>query len=194
MNSYVTGTVIRRLRELRGLTQAELADKIDVSSKTVSKWETGRGLPDISLLEPLSAALGVSVMELLSGDAVTNRNPSANMLRSRIYVCPVCGNVVHAMGEAVVSCCGIALPALDAEEADDAHRPSIEQVEDEEFVVLRHPMTKAHYISFLAYVTSDRLQLVKLYPEGGAACRLRLQGHGTLYFFCNRHGLMKQRI
>lgn len=133
-------------------------------------------------------------MELLSGDAVTNRNPSANMLRSRIYVCPVCGNVVHAMGEAVVSCCGIALPALDAEEADDAHRPSIEQVEDEEFVVLRHPMTKAHYISFLAYVTSDRLQLVKLYPEGSAACRLRLQGHGTLYFFCNRHGLMKQRI
>lgn len=194
MNSYVTGAVIRRLRELRGLTQAELADKIDVSSKTVSKWETGRGLPDISLLEPLSAALGVSVMELLSGDAVTNRNPSANMLRSRIYVCPVCGNVVHAMGEAVVSCCGIALPALDAEEADDAHRPSIEQVEDEEFVVLRHPMTKAHYISFLAYVTSDRLQLVKLYPEGSAACRLRLQGHGTLYFFCNRHGLMKQRI
>ena len=194
MNSYVTGAVIRRLRELRGLTQAELADKIDVSSKTVSKWETGRGLPDISLLEPLSAALGVSVMELMSGDAVTNRNPSANMLRSRIYVCPVCGNVVHAMGEAVVSCCGIALPALDAEEADDAHRPSIEQVEDEEFVVLRHPMTKAHYISFLAYVTSDRLQLVKLYPEGSAACRLRLQGHGTLYFFCNRHGLMKQRI
>lgn len=194
MNSYVTGAVIRRLRELRGLTQAELADKIDVSSKTVSKWETGRGLPDISLLEPLSAALGVSVMELLSGDAVTNRNPSANILRSRIYVCPVCGNVVHAMGEAVVSCCGIALPALDAEEADDAHRPSIEQVEDEEFVVLRHPMTKAHYISFLAYVTSDRLQLVKLYPEGSAACRLRLQGHGTLYFFCNRHGLMKQRI
>lgn len=194
MNSYVTGAVIRRLRELRGLTQAELADKIDVSSKTVSKWETGRGLPDISLLEPLSAALGVSVMKLLSGDAVTNRNPSANMLRSRIYVCPVCGNVVHAMGEAVVSCCGIALPALDAEEADDAHRPSIEQVEDEEFVVLRHPMTKAHYISFLAYVTSDRLQLVKLYPEGSAACRLRLQGHGTLYFFCNRHGLMKQRI
>ena len=117
-------------------------------------------------------------MELMSGDAVTNRNRSANMLRARFYVCPICGNVVHAMGEAVVSCCGVTLPALDAEEADEAHELRIEAVEDEAYVTLDHPMTKTHYISFLAYATSDRLQLVKLYPEGPAACRLRLQGHG----------------
>ena len=178
MDTYVTGAAIRRLREARGLTQAELAGKIDVSSKTISKWETAKGLPDISLLAPLSAALGVSVMELMSGDAVTNRNRSANMRRSRLYVCPVCGNVIHAMGEAVVSCCGVTLPALDAEEADEAHELRIEAVEDEAYVTLDHPMTKTHYISFLAYATSDRLQLVKLYPEGPAACRLRLQGHG----------------
>ena len=194
MDSYVTGNTIRRLREARGLTQAQLGEKIDVSSKTVSKWETGKGLPDISLLEPLSAALGVSVMELMSGDAVTNRNRSANMLRARLYVCPVCGNVIHAMGEAVVSCCGITLPALDAEAADAAHAPSIQRVEDEEFVVIDHPMTKTHYISFLAYATSDRFQMVKLYPEGSAACRFRFQGHGDLYICCNRHGLMKQRV
>ncbi len=194
MDSYVTGAAVKRLREARGLTQAELAGKIDVSSKTVSKWETGKGLPDISLLEPLAAALGVSVMELMSGDAVTNRNRSANMLRARFYVCPICGNVVHAMGEAVVSCCGVTLPALDAEEADEAHELRIEAVEDEAYVTLDHPMTKTHYISFLAYATSDRLQLVKLYPEGPAACRLRLQGHGYLYVCCNRHGLMKRRV
>lgn len=194
MDAYVTGNVIRHLREARGLTQAELAGKIDVSSKTVSKWETGKGLPDISLLEPLSAALGVSVMELLSGSAVTNRNKSANLLRGRFYVCPICGNVIHATGEAVVSCCGITLPALDAEDADEPHTPVLEAVEDETYVVLHHPMTKAHYISFLAYVTSDRVQMVKLYPEGNAACRFRFQGRGDLYLYCNHHGLMKQRV
>lgn len=194
MDSYVTGATIKGLREARGLTQAELAGKIDVSSKTVSKWETGKGLPDISLLEPLSAALGVSVMELMSGGAVTNRNKSANLLRGRFYVCPVCGNVIRATGEAVISCCGITLPALEAEAADEAHTPALEPVEDETYVVLHHPMTKSHYISFLAYVTSDKVQLVKLYPEGNAACRFRFQGHGDLYLFCNRHGLMKQRV
>ena len=194
MDAYVTGAAIRRLREARGLTQAQLAETIDVSSKTVSKWETAKGLPDISLLEPLSAALGVSVMELLSGGAVTNRNPSANLLRSRFYVCPVCGNVIHAMGEAAISCCGIALPVLEAEIPDEAHMPVLEPVEDETYIVLRHPMTKTHYISFLAYITSDRFQMVKLYPEGSAACRLRFQGHGDLYLCCNRHGLMKLRV
>lgn len=194
MDSYVTGAAIKSLREARGLTQAELAGKIDVSSKTVSKWETGKGLPDISLLEPLSAALGVSVMELMSGGAVTNRNKSANLLRGRFYVCPVCSNVIRATGEAVISCCGITLPALEAEAADEAHTPVLEPEEDETYVVLHHPMTKSHYISFLAYVTSDKVQMVKLYPEGNAACRFRFQGHGDLYLFCNRHGLMKQRV
>lgn len=52
MNTYVTGATIKELRENKNLTQAELARKIGVSSKTVSKWETAKGLPDISLLQP----------------------------------------------------------------------------------------------------------------------------------------------
>lgn len=194
METYVTGNTIKRLREAKGLTQAELAEKIDVSSKAVSKWETAKGLPDISLLSPLSSELGVSVMELMSGNTVTNRNRSANMLRSCIYVCPVCGNVIHAMGEAVVSCCGITLPALEAEDVDEAHHIWIRKVEDEEFIQIEHPMTKTHYISFVAYVTPDRFQMVKLYPEGAAECRFRIQRHGCLYIYCNRHGLMRQKI
>ncbi|MBM6926243.1 helix-turn-helix domain-containing protein [Pseudoflavonifractor phocaeensis] len=194
MNSYVTGAAIKGLREARGLTQAQLAGKLDVSDKTVSKWETGRGLPDITLMEPLSAALGVSVMELLSGDTVVNRNRSANLLRSKLYVCPICGNIIHTMGETVVSCCGVTLPALEAEEVDGAHRITMEPVEDEQFLVVHHPMTKAHFISFLAYVTSDRFQQVKLYPEGNAQCRFRFQGCGWLYLYCNRHGLMRQKV
>ena len=194
MNAYVTSAAIRRLREGKKLTQQALADKIGVSCKAVSKWETGRGLPDISLLEPLAQALGVSVMELMSGETVSNRNVSCNMLRTKLYVCPVCGNVIHCAGEALVSCCGITLPPLEAEETDEEHRICVEQVEDEQFLSVRHPMTKEHFISFLAYASADRFQLVKLYPEGNAETRFLLQGRGVLYAFCNRHGLYRRRI
>ena len=194
MNSYVTGTTVRQLREERKLTQAELGDRIGVSSKTVSKWETGKGLPDISLLQPLAQALGISLIELMNGEPIINKNVSANLLRSHFHVCPLCGNVIHAMGSALVSCCGITLPALEAEEADEDHHITVENVEDEHFVTLHHPMTKDHFISFLAYLTSDRLQLVKLYPEGNAETRLQLRGMGYLYAYCNRHGLFRLRL
>ena len=194
MNSYITGTTIKNLREAKGITQAELAARIGISSKTVSKWETAKGFPDISLIEPLAKALGVSVLELMSGDVVTNRNLSANMLRSKFYVCPICGNAIHTLGDTVISCCGITLPALEAEEIDELHSLSIENVEDEHFVQIRHEMTKTHYISFLACVTSDRLQMVKLYPEGNAETRMQLRGRGYLYLYCNKHGLMKQKV
>lgn len=194
MDLYVTGAAIRRLREARGLTQAQLAGLLDVSNKAVSKWETAKGFPDISLLEPLSAALGVSVAELLSGDQVTNRNRGANMLRSRFYVCPLCGNVIHGTGQALVSCCGITLPPLEAEEPDQNHKLEIEPVEDEDFIRVLHPMTKDHYISFLVYLTGDRCQMVRFYPEGNGECRLRLTRGGTLYYYCNRHGLFRQKV
>ena len=194
MDNYVTGTTIRLLRESRGMTQAELAEKIGVGNKAVSKWETGKGLPDISLLQPLAAALGVSLIELMNGVTVANRNVSANLLRSKFYVCPLCGNVIHCGGESVVSCCGVTLPPLEAEEADEEHPLRIEDVEDEHFVTVDHPMTKQHYISFIAYVTTDRMQLVKLYPEGNAQTRLQLRGRGVVYFYCNRHGLFKRKI
>ena len=189
MNPYVTGAAIKQLREKRNLTQAVLADRIGVSAKTVSKWETAKGLPDVSLLEPLAKALNISVIELMNGEQITNRNVSANMLRSKFYVCPVCGNIIHSMGDSLMSCCGITLPALEAEEAEEAHAVIIESVEDEHFITVHHPMTKQHYISFVAYVTTDRIQLVKLYPEGNAETRLQLRGRGRLYWYCNRHGL-----
>ena len=194
MNTYVTGAAIRQLREGRNLTQAQLAEKLQVSSKTVSKWETGKGLPDISLLQPLAQALGISVLELMNGEPIVNRNVSANLLRSKFYACPICGNVVHSTGSAVVSCCGVTLPALEAEAADEDHEITVENVEDEHFVTIHHPMTKDHNISFVAYMTTDRLQLVKLYPEGDAQTRLQLRGRGYLYCFCNRHGLFRKRI
>lgn len=194
MNSYVTGSVIKNLREAKGLTQGELAEKIGVSGKAVSKWETGKGLPDISLIEPLSTALSVSVMELMSGDKIINKNISSNVLRSKFYVCPVCNNVIRAMGESLVSCCGLTLPPLEAEDADDAHTVTIEKVEDEHFITVKHDMTKSHYISFVAYLTTDRVQFQKFYPEGNAETRFQLRGKGYLYLYCNRHGLMRVKV
>ncbi|MBR3955788.1 MAG: helix-turn-helix domain-containing protein [Clostridia bacterium] len=194
MNTYVTGQTIKKLREAKGLTQSDLADRIGVSSKAVSKWETAKGLPDISLLEPLSLALGVSVSELLSGNTVVNKNISSNILFSKFYVCPVCGNIIHATGKSVISCCGITLPPLEAEDTDEDHTVTIEAVEDEKFITVNHPMTKSHFISFLAYVTSDKVHFVKLYPEGNAETRMQFRGRGYLYLYCNKHGLMKVRV
>ena len=191
MDQYVTGAVIKALREKAKLTQAQLAEKLDVSDKAVSKWETGRGYPDVTLLEPLAAVFRVSVAELLSGKAVTNTNISANMRRSHFYICPVCGNILHSMGQAAVSCHGIALPPLEAEEPDASHTMTVEAVEDEYFVSVRHEMSRTHYISFLAAVSDDRLQLIRLYPEGNAEARIQRRGVQTIYACCNRDGLFK---
>ena len=191
MDNYVTGATIRNLREGKGLTQEALAARIHVSAKAVSKWETGKGFPDISLLEPLARALDISVIELLSGEDVRNRNRAFNMLKSVWYVCPACSNVICATGAAVISCCGIVLPPLEAESADEGHPFYTQIVEDELYVSLDHPMTKAHYIAFLAAASDQSLQIVKLYPEGGAEARFKHARVKGLYACCNRHGLFR---
>ncbi len=206
MDNYVTGAVIKALREKQNMTQEELAQKICVTGKAGSKWETGRGFPDIGLLENLGKALGVSVIELLSGESITNRNKACNMARGNFYVCPVCGNIIHTTGEDVISCCGITLPALEPEileaenpeaetiEAEEGHAIRIERIADEYFVSLNHPMTKDHYISFLAALSDQGLQLVKLYPEGPAQARFKIAGVRRIYAFCRLHGLFSVKV
>jgi len=189
MNQYVTGAIIRELREKKQLTQAELADRLYVSDKTVSKWENGKGYPDLSLLEGLAAALDVSVAELLSGKTVSNVNVSANMMRSKFYVCPVCGNAIHAMGEAVIHCHGVPLAPEQAEETDEHHMIFVEGVEDEYYVRIDHEMTKKHFISFIAALSPDRIQMAKLYPEGNAEARFKMNVVKKLFFYCNRDGM-----
>jgi len=191
MTNYVTGNMIKSLREKKGYTQKQLAELLSVSDKAVSKWETQKGLPDISLLEPIAKTLGISISELLSGECVINKNRSGNMLRTNFYVCPVCGNVIHAIGEGSFSCCGITLPLQEAEVPDEAHSFGVERVENDYYVTLRHQMTKSHYISFFAYITPDRAQIVKLYPEQNPEARFFIYGKGILYSYCNQHGLFK---
>lgn len=194
MSEYISGGAIKAFRERKNMTQSELADRLGVSNKAVSKWETGRGYPDISLLGPLSEALGVSLGELFAGEKISNANRAANMRRNKLYVCPVCGNVVESIGEVAVSCCGVTLPPMEEEEPDPDHAISVEPVEDEFYVTLDHEMKKDHYISFFLYRTSDRSELVKLYPEGNAECRFFRRGHGEIFACCNRHGLFRVRV
>ena len=189
MNQYVTGTVIRELREKNRMTQLQLAERLGVSDKTVSKWETGKGYPDITLLEPIAKVFRVSVTELISGNTVQNANVSANMMRSKFHVCPVCGNVIHSMGDAAIHCHGILLAPLEAEPTDEQHLILIERVEDEYYVRIDHSMTKEHYISFTAAVSSDKMQMVKLYPEGNAEAHFKIRGVRRIFFYCNRDGL-----
>ena len=194
MNQYVTGAVIKSLREKKNMTQAEFAQRLCVSAKTISKWETAKGYPDISLLEPIASVLGVSVTELISGNAVHNANVSANMLRSLIYVCPVCGNILHSMGESVIQCHGILLTPCQAEETDENHMIFIERVEDEYYVRIEHDMTKQHYITFVAALSADKLQMIKLYPEGNAEARFKINGVRKILFYCNRDGLFSINV
>ena len=194
MGNYVTGAVIRSLREKKTYTQKQLADRLGVSDKTVSKWETGKGLPDVTLLEPLAKALGVSVAELLTGDCRVNRNRAGNMLRSKFYVCPVCGNVISTVGEGAYHCCGVTLPPLEAEESDEAHEIRVEKMENDWYITLDHPMTKNHFISFFAYVTADRILLQKSYPEQSCTLRFPRMGFGQIYAYCNHHGLFRVKV
>lgn len=189
MNQYVTGAIIKKLRTKHHMTQAELAERLNISDKTVSKWETAKGYPDISLLESIAEVFDISVTELITGVSVDNMNISANMLHSKFYVCPVCGNIIYSIGEAVIQCHGIILKPCKAEETDGEHVVYIEQIEDEYYACIEHEMTKKHYISFVAGISSDKIQLVKLYPEGNAHARLKINGVKRIVFYCNQDGL-----
>lgn len=194
MTAHVTGSTIRMLRVKKDYTQKQLGERIGVSDKTVSKWELCRGLPDISLLEPLASALGVSVAELMAGECIANQNRSGNLRRMKFYVCPVCGNVIWSAGEGVFCCCGLRLAPLNAEEAAGAHELSAEIVDGEYYVHSAHPMGKEHYYTFFACVTVDRVDFLKLYPEQAAEGRFSIRSGSELYACCSRHGLVRIKL
>lgn len=185
---YITGTLIKELREKSNMTQVELAKKLSISDKTISKWETGKGLPDISMLKPIAKAFNISIAELMSGTKINNANTSSNVMRSKFYVCPICGNVIHCMGEASVNCHGYTLTPLNPKETDEHHMIFIEKVEDDYYIQIDHDMTKEHYISFVAALSEDKVQYIKLYPEGSVEARFDTRGIKRVVFYCNKDG------
>lgn len=194
MDCQKVGQLIRSMRREKGMTQLQLAEAMNISDKAISKWERGLGCPDVSLLHELSEALGVNIEKILLGDLEPNRMDGGNMKRLKFYTCPTCGNILTSTGEAEISCCGRKLSPLSAKPGDGEHRLTIEEIEDEYLVTFNHEMTKAHYLNFIAYVTFDRVLLVRLYPEQGNEVRLPGMSRGKLYFGCNQHGLWVTEI
>ena len=194
MDCAKTGALIRRLRLEQGMTQKALADKLNISPKTVSKWECGLGCPDVSLLSAVSAALGVQTEVLLSGGLGENSQVPGNMKKTKFYVCPTCGSITATTGNIRASCCGKALRPLEGKKAAPEEKLRLEQVEDEWFITSDHPMRKDCYVSFLAFVTGETVQIIKLYPEWDMQVRLPRKRHGTLYYYSTEHGLFYQYV
>ena len=182
MNLSKTGKLIAELRREKGLTQKSLADAIGICAKTVSKWETGHGFPDITLISELSNVLGVDISKLLTGEMPKTKPEAGNLNRTKFYACEKCGNLLTSHGNADIICCGRKLTPLVAATPNEEHRLNIEIVEDDFYVTFTHPMSKEHYISFVSYVRSDRLLTIKLYPEQGGEFRLPRMYGGKMYY------------
>ncbi len=191
MDLSKTGRVLAELRKAKGLTQKAVAEKIGVLPKTVSKWETGHGFPDVSSVSKLAEVFGVSTDAILLGEIPKNTRDIGNMKKLKFYVCSECGNVLTQTGNGEIVCCGKKLTAQKACKADEWHKIQIEEIEDDFYITWAHPMQKEHYIHFIAYVRFDRVLLIKLYPEQNGDVRFPKMYGGKIYYYCSSDGLFE---
>ena len=194
MDLKKVGALIRALRREAGMTQRALAERLNLSAKTVSKWECGQGCPDVSLLRELSQILGVDLQNLLAGELTANETVGGNMKKSKFYVCNDCGSITVSTGHAEISCCGRRLQALEMQKAAAEQRLQVEMVEDEWFVTSDHPMEKENYIAFVAYASGAKLEMHKQYPEWNLQLRIPRRGHGMLIWYAADCGLLYQLV
>lgn len=194
MDCKKVGKLIYELRKEKNMTQKQVAELMNISDKTISKWERGLGCPDVSLLLGLSNIFGVSIEGILSGEINLNELSGGNMKNIKFYVCDKCGNLITSTSEAAISCCGKKMEAAVAKKAEEGHKLNVESIEDEFFITTEHEMKKEHYITFVAHVKGDRVQIVKQYPEWNMQFRLNQVGRGKLYFYCINHGLFYQIV
>ena len=194
MENERLGALIRSLRRELGLTQRELAVRLGVTDKAASKWERGLGCPDVIYLPQLSQIFGVDLERLLQGDLTPNELVGGNMKKIRYYVCPVCGGLTFCTGGAEVSCCGRKLAPLEPRKAGEEEKLTVEAIENDWYVSGDHPMRKDDYISFVAFATGDRLQVVKQYPEWDFQARIPGRSHGMLLWYSQKQGLLYQLV
>lgn len=195
MDCMKVGKLILQLRTDKGLTQKQVADQLNISNKTISKWECGLGCPDVSLWEKLANVLGADILKLLHGELNPNRPDVGRMDRIQFYVCPTCGNILTSTGAASIACCGRQLQPLRPAAADPSHAPVVEEVEDEYYAAVEHEMRREHYLLFAACVNDDRVWFNRLYPEQSPAFRFpNMRNGASLYLYCTKHGLMRYRV
>lgn len=194
MDNIKVGKLIRRLRKESHMTQLQLAEKLHVSDKAVSKWERGMGCPDVSFITELSRIFGVDMQNLLSGELNRNELLGGNMKKIKFYVCPDCGNLVTSMADTSVTCCGKKLKAITPVKATGEEKLSVQMIENDFSISSEHEMTKDHYITFVALISSDTVMLKKQYPEWDLQVRIPVFAHGRLLWYCNKHGLFYQDV
>lgn len=194
MDNVKMGQLIFRLRREHHYTQLQLAEKLNISDKTVSKWERGLGCPDVSLLTGLSDIFNVDLEKLLSGELETNEIPGGNMKKLNFYICPDCHNVITSMTQTGIVCCGRKLKPLQPQKAATEERLTVEQIENDFYVTSDHPMERDHYILFVALLTGDTLMLRKQYPEWNLQVHIPVLAHGRLIWYCTKHGLFYQEV
>ena len=194
MDNVKIGQLIYRLRKEKRLTQLQLAEQLGVSDKAVSKWERGMGCPEVSLLPDLSNIFHVDLEKLLSGEMNENETLGGNMKKQNFYICPTCGNMVTAMTDTTVSCCGKKLSAQQPVKAGEDEKLKVEIIDDNYFITSEHPMTREHHITFIALLTGDSIMLRKQYPEWDLQVRIPTFAHGKLLWYCTKHGLFYQYV
>ena len=171
------------------MTQKQLAQLLHISDKAVSKWERGSGLPDISLLCELAGILNVSIENLLDQKSQSNNIKGDNMKNSKFYVCPTCGNILLSTGDATINCCGKTMTASEAKKATDNEKLTVEIIENDWYISSEHPMTKDDYISFIAFLSSGKMLIIKKYPEWNLQARFPKREHGKLFWYSEKDGL-----
>jgi transcriptional regulator with XRE-family HTH domain/desulfoferrodoxin (superoxide reductase-like protein) len=193
MDCAKVGALILKLRKEKNMTQKEIADKMNISDKTISKWERGLGCPDVSLLNELSGIFGVNVERILLGDLEEKNPDGGNMKKFKFYVCKNCFNIITSTSPAEISCCGRKLEALTAAPHNETHIINVSEIENDYYITMKHEMTKKHYISFIAFIDYDKVILKKLYPEQEMEARIPKMAYGKFYVFCNEHGLFEYK-
>ncbi|MDD6021161.1 MAG: helix-turn-helix domain-containing protein [Oscillospiraceae bacterium] len=194
MDNSKIGKLIYQLRKEKGMTQTELAGCMNISDKTVSKWERGLGCPDVSLLSELSDIFNVDLSEMLSGQLTKNNILGGRMKRIKIYACPECGNIIIVLTDTSISCCGKKLRPLELTKAEGRNKLDVERIENEYYISADHEMSKEHFISFVAFISDDTVIMRKQYPEWNLQVRIPFFAHGRLVWYCTRHGLFYQDI
>lgn len=194
MDNKKIGKLIYTLRIEKQLTQMQLAKLMNVSDKTISKWERGMGCPDVSLLPELSGIFDIDLEKLLFGELDVNDLLGGNMKHMKFYICPTCGNLITVLTETTVSCCGKKLKETEPVKAPKDQRLKVEIIENDYYISSIHEMTREHYISFAALLTGDSIMIRKLYPEWDMQTRIPAFGHGMLIWYCTKHGLFYQLI
>lgn len=193
MDLIKSGKLLCDLRKAKSMTQKQVAEKLGILPKTVSKWETGHGFPDISMLSTLADILGVSERILLSGNLTQNTKEVGNIKKTKFYVCPQCGSIMQGIGECQVVCCGKPIEQLKVQQPDDNHKINVSVIENDYYMEINHEMTKEHFIKFVAYIGFDRVLMVCLYPEQDATVRIPRMPKGKIYYYCNKHGLFEYK-